>query len=235
MSNDQQDNQENTQAAAPRQIDIPATPGNGVFQPRSAPAAAASASSTSPATQATQPVRSPSGFAGAYPGASSLAQASQPGAGSTAKVSSGRRLVISEGITMSGEIEACDHLVIEGTVEAALKGARVLDVAETGTFYGSVEIEEATVAGRFEGDIAVNGRLTIKSTGTVTGSIAYRELQVEAGATIDGKISPLSASGEKKTVNSGKQAKKAGPRNDNEGAYAGGAELPFAATAAAAE
>lgn len=113
---------------------------------------------------------------------------------------SGRRLTVGPGITMSGEIECCDHLVVEGTVEAALKGASVLEITEAGVFYGTVEIDEATIAGRFEGDLTVHGRLTIKDTGSITGAISYKELAVEAGAVVDGKISPLkkNASNEKK-------------------------------------
>ena len=106
-------------------------------------------------------------------------------------VSAGRTLTVGVGINMSGEIDSCDHLVVEGTVEAALKGASVLDIAESGTFFGSVEIEEATVAGRFEGEIIVHGRLTIRSGGVITGSISYKELEVEAGAVLDGRITPV--------------------------------------------
>ncbi len=104
---------------------------------------------------------------------------------------SDRKLTLGPGITMSGEIEACDHLVVEGTVEAALKGAKVLEIAETGVYFGTVEIEEATIAGRFEGDLTVNGRLTICSGGSITGSVSYRELAVEAGAVLDGTVTPL--------------------------------------------
>lgn len=118
---------------------------------------------------------------------SSVAEVGSPYASS----SQDRTLTIGRGINMSGEIDACDHLVVEGTVEAALKGAKVLEIAESGTFYGTVEIEEATIAGRFEGDITVNGRLTIRASGAITGSIAYRELEVEAGAMLDGRMTPL--------------------------------------------
>ena len=142
-----------------------------------------------PTTQAYQqrpaqsPVRSVSGYPGSsYPG--SAAPASEASA-------SDRRLTIGPGITMSGEIESCDYLLVEGTVEAALKGANFLEIAESGVFYGTVEINEANIAGRFEGDITVNGRLTISSGGVVTGSIAYKEIQIEAGAVIDGKLTPL--------------------------------------------
>jgi cytoskeletal protein CcmA (bactofilin family) len=128
-----------------------------------------------------------------YPGSAPYAGASGYGASDNDADGSDRRLTIGAGITMSGEIESCDYLLVEGTVEAALKGANVLEIAESGTFYGTVEIGEANIAGRFEGDITVHGRLTISATGTVTGSIVYKELELEAGAVIDGKLTPLSA------------------------------------------
>lgn len=121
--------------------------------------------------------------------------AAKPSAPTTAAeaVSNDRKLTIGRGITMSGEIESCDHLFVEGTVEAALKGAKVLDIAETGVFYGTVEINEATISGRFEGELVVNGRLTVESTGVITGTISYGEIQVESGAIIDGRMTPAAA------------------------------------------
>ena len=119
------------------------------------------------------------------------------GTSNTRTTSDGRKLTIGEGITLSGEIENCDQLLVEGTVEATLNGAKLLDIAETGIFYGSVDIEEAVIAGRFEGDLTVDGRVTIESTGTVIGTITYRELTVEAGATIEGKIASFASAGSK--------------------------------------
>lgn len=169
-----------------------------------------------------------------YPGAS------YPGAASPVVSNSGysvqsnqnpaaRQLSIGQGITLSGEIEACDHLLVEGTVEASLKGASVLEIAESGAFYGTVEIEEATIAGRFEGDITARGRLTIEATGIVIGSISYKELAIEAGATIDGSVSPIgsqnASQGQGNNKKSAPKAKKV--LQDN------GAELPFSDRAAA--
>jgi cytoskeletal protein CcmA (bactofilin family) len=124
-------------------------------------------------------------------------QATAYGTAETPTTSEGRKLIIGQGITMSGEIENCDQLLVEGTVEATLNGAKLLDIAESGIFYGSVDIEEAIIAGRFEGDLTVDGRVTITSTGTVTGTITYRELTVEAGANIEGKISSFASSSNK--------------------------------------
>jgi cytoskeletal protein CcmA (bactofilin family) len=160
--------------SAERSADIPAT---NPFQRPGQPAA--------PAAAAARPAASYS----AYPAYGSGTATSGTAADNK------RRLLIGEGITLSGEIESCDHLVVEGTVEAALKGANVLEISEKGMFYGTVEINEATIAGKFEGEITVNGRLTIRSTGSVTGAISYKELAVEAGANIDGKLTPAGSKG----------------------------------------
>lgn len=119
------------------------------------------------------------------------------GTATTRTVTDGRKLTIGQGITLSGEIENCDQLLVEGTVEATLNGAKLLDIAETGIFYGSVDIEEAVIAGRFEGDLTVDGRVTLEATATVIGTMTYRELTVEAGATIEGKISSFASAGAK--------------------------------------
>lgn len=138
------------------------------------------------------PYAAPTAPRSAYPGASTSSAYGYGQATTTTEHNSAeRRLVIGQGITMSGEIEHCDTLLVQGTIEAALKGAESLEVSETGTFYGTVEINEAYISGRFEGDITVNGRLTVAAGGIITGSISYKELQIEAGATIDGKLTPL--------------------------------------------
>ncbi|PCI57347.1 MAG: hypothetical protein COB36_01685 [Alphaproteobacteria bacterium] len=140
------------------------------------------------------------GYPGSYSGSSSPSSSYTAPQAPDVYSGNDRTLTIGRGINMSGEIDACDHLMVEGTVEAALKGAKLLEVAQSGTFYGTVEIEEATIAGRFEGDLTVNGRLTIKSSGVITGSIAYRELEVESGAVIDGRMTPLKGTVDPKSV-----------------------------------
>ena len=99
-----------------------------------------------------------------------------------------RRLIVGRDISLNGEIGSCDVLVVEGTVEAKLRDGRSIEIAETGLFKGSVEIDEADIGGRFEGDIIVRGRLTVRSSGKINGSIKYGELSVEAGAKLNGDI-----------------------------------------------
>lgn len=166
------DKSQNEQAAAPKPQNVYQRVGGSAVRPGGVRYSAKPAAPTYKASTPVAPSQSRSS-------SSDVAQAGD------------RRLTIGRGITMSGEIESCDYLHVEGTVEAALKGATELNIAESGTFYGTVEIEEATIAGRFEGEIIVNGRLVIESTGVITGSISYRELEVQSGAVIDGRITPI--------------------------------------------
>ena len=99
-----------------------------------------------------------------------------------------RRLIVGRDISLNGEIGSCDVLVVEGTVEAKLREGRSIEIAESGLFKGAIEIDEADIGGRFEGDIIVRGRLTVRSTGSIHGSIKYGELAVEAGALLNGDI-----------------------------------------------
>ncbi|WP_377808321.1 polymer-forming cytoskeletal protein [Azospirillum sp. A29] len=124
----------------------------------------------------------------ANPGAAPVAQAPVAPAPVAPAMPEQRRLTVGRDISLTGEIGSCDVLVVEGTVEAKLREGRLVEIAETGLFKGSVDIEEADIAGRFEGDIAVRGRLTVRSTGKITGSIRFGELAVDAGGQLVGDI-----------------------------------------------
>jgi cytoskeletal protein CcmA (bactofilin family) len=104
-----------------------------------------------------------------------------------------RKLIVGRDIALTGEISACDYLVVEGTVEARVREGRHIEIAESGLFRGTVEIDEADIAGRFEGDIMVRGRLKIRGTGRIDGKIQYGELEVENGGHLEGEIHSLKA------------------------------------------
>ncbi|GAA4253836.1 bactofilin family protein [Azospirillum formosense] len=132
--------------------------------------------------------RRPEGY-GAPASAPAAAAPVAPAPAPTAPLASDqRRLIVGRDISLNGEIGSCDVLVVEGTVEAKLRDGRSIEIAETGLFKGAVEIDEADIGGRFEGDIIVRGRLTVRSTGKINGSIKYGELAVEAGALLNGEI-----------------------------------------------
>jgi cytoskeletal protein CcmA (bactofilin family) len=102
-----------------------------------------------------------------------------------------KKLIVGRGINLNGEIRTCDSLVVEGTVEAVLSDCRSVELAPTGQFKGSATIEVADISGRFDGELTVNGRLTVRATGKVLGKIHYGQLEIERGGIISGTIEAL--------------------------------------------
>lgn len=102
-----------------------------------------------------------------------------------------KKLIVGRDIFLNGEIRTCDSLVVEGKVEAVLSDCRAIDIAGSGEFRGSAEIESADISGRFDGDLVVRQRLTIRATGKVLGKIRYGQLEVERGGVISGTIEAL--------------------------------------------
>lgn len=104
----------------------------------------------------------------------------------------GRKLVVGQDISLAGEIKSCEQLIVEGEVEADLKGCRLLQISESGLFRGCAEVELAEISGRFEGDLVVTERLTLRGTGRISGSLRYAELEIERGGRILGSLDDLS-------------------------------------------
>ncbi len=108
---------------------------------------------------------------------------------------SGKRLIVGEGIRLSGEISSCDRLVVEGEVEVTLNDTLALEIASSGRFTGGCEVEEADISGVYEGDLTVRKRLFVRGSGKLTGTVRYGELELERGGQIAGNISVLSETG----------------------------------------
>jgi hypothetical protein len=99
-----------------------------------------------------------------------------------------RKLIVGKGLSLAGEITSCDILVVEGKVEARLTDGKMLEITESGQFRGSVEIENADIAGRYDGELVVHGRLTVRASGRISGMVKYGELEISAGGQIIGEL-----------------------------------------------
>ena len=114
-----------------------------------------------------------------------------------------KRLIVGQGIRLSGEINSCDRLVVEGEVEVTLNDTLALEITSSGRFTGGCEVEEADISGIYEGDLTVRNTLFVRGTGRITGTIRYGQLELERGGQIAGNISvlgnenPTSGSGDK--------------------------------------
>lgn len=123
----------------------------------------------------------------------------------------GKRLIVGEGIRLSGEISSCDRLVVEGEVEVTLNDTLVLEIARGGRFTGGCEVEEADISGTYEGDLTVRKRLCVRSTGKLTGTIRYSQLELERGGQIAGNISVINHEREGGSIGATRPAERPSP------------------------
>ena len=102
-----------------------------------------------------------------------------------------KRLVVGRDIRLSGEISACDKLIVEGHIEASLPGARVIEVSTTGFFKGNADVEEADISGHYEGELIARDRLVVRASGRISGTIRYGRIVIESGGEISGDMQAL--------------------------------------------
>ena len=170
---------EGAPAAPPRE----AEPAPGALR---APAANGAPMGMPPKPVAPPPGARPAGAApppGAVPGATT--PRAQP------MTSERRTLVVGRGISLQGTVSDAERLVVEGTVESQMIQAAELMISPTGVFRGEVEVEDAEIAGLFDGTITARGALTLRASGKVKGTIRYRRLSVEDGGGMMGTLEML--------------------------------------------
>jgi cytoskeletal protein CcmA (bactofilin family) len=98
--------------------------------------------------------------------------------------------IISETSSLEGKLKMPGDVIIMGSFRGSII-SRTLEIFKDGKAFGSIEAENVTIAGHFEGELACSGLLTIAKTGTVKGRVAYVALSVERGGLLDAEIFQL--------------------------------------------
>lgn len=107
-------------------------------------------------------------------------------------------IVARAGVTLNGTITSCGTLTVEGKVKAKLR-ARQMVIPKNGSFTGDAEVDQAEIAGRFEGVLRVSGRLILRRTGRFQGRASYGQLEIEPGGELLGRVEVFFA-GEKSSL-----------------------------------
>jgi cytoskeletal protein CcmA (bactofilin family) len=164
--------------APPRTSDLLRSP----TEPARAPASSQSADPHRPNAQPAQIPAMPRTIAETRPG-------------STVNGIEARTLIAGPEISFTGDLSACDRLIIEGIVEANLQRCEHMIIGESGIFRGHGSTENADVRGRIEGELIVRKRLLIRAGGHVSGSISYGDIEIEPGGRISGTIDVIAIHG----------------------------------------
>jgi cytoskeletal protein CcmA (bactofilin family) len=167
-------------ALKPALYEPPAAGNTGAARPApAAPAVAPRAEHAAPAPAASTQASAPAASAAPAPAATPDA----PRDGSTLSVGINIKL---KGV----EISDCDHLVIEGLVEATVH-SKVMHIEKPGTLTGTALIDVAEVHGVFTGELTARTRLVVHGTGRVSGTIRYGSLVVAEGGQLSGDVKQI--------------------------------------------
>ena len=96
-------------------------------------------------------------------------------------------LVIGEGVTFNGSIVAPGKVLISGTVTGQLQ-ADDLQIGKNGKVTGKVYAREIDVHGELNEEIVCKDHILIHSTGKVSGSLEYSELEIQRGGRFHGDM-----------------------------------------------
>ena len=89
-------------------------------------------------------------------------------------------IIFSGGMRVDGRVEG-SVIAVDGT-----QGLLVL--SEKGHIKGNVRVHDAVINGSIEGDLAVDHFLELQPGARVTGNITYRQLRMDCGSTVTGKL-----------------------------------------------
>mgnify|MGYP003950735569 CR=1 FL=1 len=97
------------------------------------------------------------------------------------------KVVIGNGVIISGEIKKADEVQIDGEADVTMKTDNLV-IGVSGDCKGTIETHNADIWGVFDGDIKASGTLTIQEQGKATGSIEYQNMQIKLGGQLSGEI-----------------------------------------------
>lgn len=100
--------------------------------------------------------------------------------------------LVAVNVQIAGDLIFTGGVRIDGHIEGNVIGRdgdhALLVLSEKGTITGSVKVYDAVINGTVSGDLEVEHFLELQANARVSGNIIYRQLQMECGATVDGRL-----------------------------------------------
>lgn len=100
--------------------------------------------------------------------------------------------LLADNLCITGTVEFAGGLRVDGHVQGdvigAPEGGSLLVLSDKGSITGRVRVYDAVINGRIEGDLEVDHFVELQAKAHVTGNISYRQLQLDCGATVEGRL-----------------------------------------------
>lgn len=100
--------------------------------------------------------------------------------------------LIDRGVEIVGDVIVTDGLRIDGHVHGDVRmkpeARALLVLSEHGSIEGSVRVYDAVINGTITGDLEVEHFIELQPGARVVGNIRYRQLRMECGAAVEGRL-----------------------------------------------
>ncbi|MBS0648613.1 MAG: polymer-forming cytoskeletal protein [Verrucomicrobia bacterium] len=100
----------------------------------------------------------------------------------------GPEMVIGVNVSVMGKIAFQREILIEGVFEGEFEGDGKITVGPEGFVKADMDIYEAEISGKVEGNITVENRLILRGNAEVKGNITAHRLSVDEGVSIIGQV-----------------------------------------------
>ncbi len=97
--------------------------------------------------------------------------------------------VVGPSVNVEGDFASEGNIVVKGTVSGSVFTSKHLTVEMGAKIIANVRAGSATIAGEVKGNMKIKETLELVSTSRVVGDIDVKNLKVESGALVFGKIS----------------------------------------------
>lgn len=94
---------------------------------------------------------------------------------------------ITAGTFFEGTIDTKGSIRIDGKVKGTIKASDEVRVGRSGEINGEIFAKNARVAGRVDGNVTIEQKLTLESESALNGNLSAGKLIIDEGATFNGK------------------------------------------------
>lgn len=103
--------------------------------------------------------------------------------------------LVAQGVEITGDMVFGGGMRIDGRVQGNVVGrnpegqsASLLVLSAHGRIEGSIRCADAVINGIVDGDLDIEHRLELQSEARISGTIRYRQLQIDVGAAVTGQL-----------------------------------------------
>ncbi|MBN3806919.1 polymer-forming cytoskeletal protein [Paraburkholderia sp. Ac-20336] len=100
--------------------------------------------------------------------------------------------LIAEDVRITGDLQFSEGLRMDGHIKGNVSGAAgsqtLLVLSDRGSIEGNVHCYDVVVNGRIVGDLTADHFVELQGNAHVTGNIYYQQLQMDCGASVEGKL-----------------------------------------------